>query len=294
MTASEAVEAFLAWCQVERALAKNTIAAYRLDLARFVEHAGPERDVRSLVADDVHGYLVRLARRGVGARSTTRHLASLRQLARYLMAEGEIAVDFARLVEAPKIPERLPEVPGPRDVRRLLRAPKVSTPRGLEHAAMLALLFSGGLRVSELASVRLRDVDLVRQLITVRDAKRGSDRTVPFGDDAARLLRQYIKRVRPKYAEPNTPHLFVSQKRSHYSRKHLWRIVKRYSALAGLEELSPHGLRHACATTLLRGGATLVEVAAQLGHRDLKNSQIYTRVDPEQLKREHRRCFPRG
>jgi len=295
MTLGEAVAMFLDFVRVEKGLAANTLAAYEADLRAFAEHAGAGLEAGRLDADVVRGYLAQQSKRGLGASSAARHLSVIRGLVRFLVGERALAADVTKLVDAPKIPERLPRAPTVRDVKRLLRAPKTSTPTGLTHAAMLHLAFASGLRVSELVSLRFADVDLARQLVTVRHAKRGGDRAIPFDGPAAKLLRRYIRKVRPLHASSTDVLLFVSPHGGAYTREHVWRIVRTHAERAGLSALpSPHQLRHALATTLLAGGAHLVAVQRMLGHADLGSTVRYTRVDVATLRAAHRRAHPRG
>ena len=288
------LDQFIAHLRVERGLAANTIQSYSRDLIRFLaflESRGraPEKAVR----EDVSAFLGSLHGR-LSARSAARSLSAVRMFFRFLVSEGHMATSPARLVEAPKLPRRLPEILSPQEVERLLEQPDPSTPPGSRDRAMLELLYATGLRVSELVGLQLQNVNLEAGF--VRMVGKGSkERVVPMGDKAREAVRDYRAGARPALAGPRNPaDLFLNARGRGLTRQGFWKIIKRYGRAAGIRaSITPHGLRHAFASHLLEGGADLRSLQIMLGHADITTTQIYTHVTRERLKRIHEKYHPR-
>jgi integrase/recombinase XerD len=288
------IDAYLDHLRVERGLARNTLDAYARDLGSLAAHVGDAADPATITAGTLSSLMVDNVRRGFGARSSARQLSGLRGFFRFLVREKAIVEDPTVLVDRPKLGRRLPRVLSFDEVERLLSAPDVSTDRGLLHAAMLHLMYSSGLRVSELCGLRLADIDLQRGLVqaTGKGQKR---RLVPVGEVAMGLVASYLQRVRPRTARATEVVLFVSPRGGSFSREGFWRMVRRYAVGAGIVPLpSPHKLRHSFATHLLRGGADLRSVQAMLGHADLGTTEIYTHVAQDHVRRAHAKAHPRA
>ncbi len=279
---------------MERALAKNTLDAYARDLGDLAQHVGGELDPRAIDAGALASLMVENAKRGFGARSSARQLSGLRGFFRFLVRERAIAEDPTTLIDRPKLGRRLPRVLSFEEVERLLAAPDVGTDRGALHAAMLHLMYSSGLRVSELCSLRLSDLDLQRGLV-LASGKGGKRRLVPVGEVAMDSVTRYLRDIRPRHAAAGENVLFVSPRGGAFSREGFWRIVRRCAVSAGIVPLpSPHKLRHSFATHLLRGGADLRAVQAMLGHADLGTTEIYTHVAQDHVRRAHAKSHPRA
>ena len=294
------IDAYLSYLRVERALAKNTLDAYGRDLARLAAHVGDvepgtigEGEVASLLADNV--------RSGFGARSSARQLSGLRGFFKFLVRERVIEVDPTALADRPKIGRRLPKVLSFEDIERLLAAPDITTARGVRDAAMIQLMYASGLRVTELVTLRLSDIDLQRGVVTpVGKGEKG--RLVPIGEVALQHLTVYLETVRPLTAEPTTRWLFLGGGRGgngaragRMGRQGFWKMLRRYAKIAAITApLSPHKLRHSFATHLLRGGADLRAVQAMLGHADLGTTEIYTHLTNDHVRAAHARSHPRA
>lgn len=288
------IDAYLDHLRVERALAKNTLDAYARDLGDLAKHVGGEVDPRAVDAGALASLMVENARRGFGARSSARQLSGLRGFFRFLVRERVIAEDPTPLIDRPKLGRRLPRVLSFDEVERLLAAPDAATDRGALHAAMLHLMYSSGLRVSELCGLRLSDLDLQRGLV-LASGKGGKRRLVPVGEVAMESVSRYLRDIRPRHAAAGENVLFVSPRGGAFSREGFWRIVRRCAVSAGIVPLpSPHKLRHSFATHLLRGGADLRAVQAMLGHADLGTTEIYTHVAQEHVRRAHAKSHPRA
>lgn len=234
--------------------------------------------------------------RPIGPASQANHLTAVRTFFRFLVKDNALLVDPATNLELPRRPSPLPRnIPSEKEVRRLLEAPDVRTVLGLRDRAILELLYSTGLRNSELRRLTLDAVRLEERLIWVFHGKGDKSRVVPLGQEAAYWLSEYLLRVRPRLARsPAERHLFLGRKGPLQSTFSLGEVIKRAAALAGVgERVTPHGFRHACATHMLRRGAGLRHLQDLLGHASAGTTQRYTKVEVSDLKRVHRRCHPR-
>lgn len=290
------VDAYLDHLRVERALAQNSLEAYARDLDGLLKHLDDARvaDVARIGSEDIAALLARNVERGISARSTARQLSALRGFFRFLVRERAIADDPTALVDRPKLGRKLPRVLTFDEVERLLATPDVSKPRGARDAAMIHLMYASGLRVSELCTLAIADLDMQRGVVSAL-GKGGKRRLVPVGEVALDHLTRYLETIRPRVAKPETRVLFVSPRGGRFTRQGFWKLLKRYAAAAGITApLSPHKLRHSFATHLLRGGADLRAVQAMLGHADLGTTEIYTRVAADHVARAHARAHPRA
>jgi integrase/recombinase XerD len=288
------IDAFLDHLRVERALAKNTLEAYARDLARLASHVGDAVSPEEITPDRIASLLVDNVHTGFGARSSARQLSALRGFFKFLVRERILKEDPTALVERPGLGRRLPRVLSFEDIERLLATPRLDTDGGSRDAAMMHLLYASGLRVSELCSLRVVDLDTKRGVVSVL-GKGGKRRLVPVGEVALDQVATYLEHVRPRIAPPNESTLFVSLRGKRMARQVFWKILKRYARGAGItQEISPHKLRHSFATHLLRGGADLRAVQAMLGHADLGTTEIYTHVAHDHVRDAHSRSHPRA
>lgn len=288
------IDAYLDHLRVERALSANTLEAYARDLNMLASAVGGEVDPASIAEGHIARLLVDNVKRGFGARSSARQLSALRGLFRFLVRERAIPADPTVLIERPRLGRRLPKALSFEEVDRLLGAPDLGTDRGKRDAAMIHLMYASGLRVSELCSLRIRDVDTKGGVVTAL-GKGGKRRLVPIGEVALAHLGKYLESVRPRTAAPHETSLFVSPHGGSFTRQGFWKLLKRYAVGVGIaRQVSPHVLRHSFATHLLRGGADLRAVQAMLGHADLGTTEIYTRVAQDHVRAAHARSHPRA
>jgi integrase/recombinase XerD len=288
---------FLDSLRVERRLAENTVRSYHRDLglcARFFAERGLSDPAR-VSHRDIQDYLQWLSSQGLSARSRARNLSALRAFYRFLKLEGKTEKDPTEWIEAPRGWKKLPPCLTVAEVEMLLGSPDPGTAAGIRDAALLALLYDCGLRVSELASLRLEAVDMESWLIRV-PGKGGRERFVPFGEAALEIVQRYVTEARPLLARNRRNHyLFPGRRGSHLTRQGLWKIVKRHLRESGVRRnVSPHTLRHSFATHLMENGADLRSVQMLLGHADISSTQIYTHLSQERLKKIHREFHPRG
>jgi len=287
---------YLASLRIERHLAANTVEAYGRDIGRYAGFLA-DRGADPLAAGIalVRSYLERLAGSGLAAASRARNLAALRSYYRFLRLEGRIAADPTEFLETPRGFKKLPRHLSCDEVERLLAHPDRRTRTGLRDALLLALLYDCGLRVSELAGLRLDQVDLEAWLIRVR-GKGDKERFVPFGEEARAAVIAYLSGARgvSRRAGGNN-HLFPGARGGHLTRQRAWQIVKAHLRGAGVTRgVSPHTLRHSFATHLLDNGADLRAVQLLLGHADISTTQIYTHLSRERLRKVHSRHHPRA
>ena len=292
-----AIRSFLSYLRVEKALSQNTIDAYRRDLEKFSEFAmerGLEKAPQVKRADVVD-FLASLYLRKLDARSVARHLVSLRQFFRFLLSEELIPEDPVVTVESPKFRKSLPQFLSVEEVDRLLAQPDVSSALGLRDKAMIELLYSAGLRVSELCNLAVDDLHV--DAGSLRCIGKGNkERLVPVGKRALAVLQLYIKKARPEIlGEHTSKYLFIIRKGNKLDRIAFWKNLALYGRKAGLRKaLTPHMLRHSFATHLLDRGADLRSVQMMLGHSDISTTQIYTHVVEERLKQVYKAHHPRA
>ncbi|VEH65581.1 tyrosine recombinase XerD [Rodentibacter pneumotropicus] len=252
--------------------------------------------MESLDAVDLQGFLGGRVEQGYKATSTARMLSAMRKLFQYLYREKYRTDDPTALLRSPKLPSRLPKYLSEQQVGDLLNTPNVDIPLELRDKAMLELLYATGLRVTELVSLTIENMNVQQGVVRVI-GKGNKERIVPMGEEAAYWIRQFMLYGRPILLNGQSSDIvFPSQRAQQMTRQTFWHRVKHYAILADIDgdTLSPHVLRHAFATHLVNHGADLRVVQMLLGHSDLSTTQIYTHVAKERLKRLHERFHPRG
>jgi len=279
---------------MEQGLSDNTLQAYGSDLKQFASWL-KHKSLLDTQAADVSTYLAVKFQQGASARSSARLLSSLRRFFAFLIRQGAMEEDPCARIEAPHVGKRLPGTLSEEDVEQLLAAPECSTPLGLRDRAMLEVLYATGLRVSELVSLRIEQINFRQGAIRVV-GKGDKDRLIPMGEEAVSWLESYKNNARKEIlGQRQTDDIFVTRRAGAMTRQAFWHIIKRYAKKAGIKKpLSPHTLRHAFATHLLNHGADLRVVQLLLGHSDLSTTQIYTHIARQRLKELHARYHPRG
>ena len=299
MEIAAAISSFLTHVQVEKGLAVNTLSAYRRDLAKFEDFAKKRK--LALVAvkrDDLVDFLASLYRQKLESKTVARHLVTLRNFFRHAQVEELITEDPTAHLESPKIRRSLPGYLRLDEVEKLLELPDQATPLGLRDRAMLEVLYSTGLRVSELTSLRVMDLDT--KVGCVRCIGKGDkERIVPVGRKALAIVEKYLRHGRIALIGTTRgaagAFLFVNRRGGRISRVGVWKIFSSYGRKAGLRvPLTPHMLRHSFATHLLERGADLRSVQLMLGHSDISTTQIYTHVVEERLKQIYKAHHPRA
>jgi integrase/recombinase XerD len=290
------VRTFLNYLRVEKGLSDNTIQAYRRDMAKFAVFAGERKvGVTELRREHVVDFLATLYRRNLDSRSVARHLVTIRHFFRFLLLEGTIESDPAANIESPKFRQSLPEFLSVDEVDRLLRQPDKNDVVGIRDRAMIELMYSTGLRVSELCGLRVSDLQMEPGCLRCI-GKGNKERLVPVGKRALEAVRGYLREARHAFSRGvASPYLFLNQKGHKLNRIAFWKILGEYGRKAGLRKsLTPHMLRHSFATHLLDRGADLRSVQMMLGHSDISTTQIYTHVVEERLKQVYKAHHPRA
>ncbi len=265
------IDTYLDHLRVERALSKNTLEAYARDLNQLAARLGEDVRAEDVTEGDVAALFSANTRRGFGARSSARQLSAIRGLFRFLVREHVVKVDPTALLDRPRLGRRLPRALSRDDVLAILEKPDTTKPRGVRDRAMLHLLYASGLRVSELCSLKIADLDRERGIVSVR-GKGDKRRLVPVGEVALDLIDVYVRDGRKDKPGPT---LFLSPSGRAMTRQAMWKIIKRYARAAGVTApVSPHKMRHSFATHLLQGGADLRAVQSMLCHADLGTTEI--------------------
>jgi integrase/recombinase XerD len=288
--------AFLHYLEVERGLSSHTLEGYRRDIGKLEEFAREKRrPLASLEASDVREFLRDLHRRGLSLRSVSRAASAVRGLFRFAAAEGLIGSDPTEHVDAARAPKSLPRYLTLEEVERLLEVPDAKTPEGLRDRAMLELLYATGLRVSELVSLRARDLHFEGGYLVCRGKGR-KERVVPYGRSAKKWIERYLSAGRPLLSpKPGEGGLFLSRRGRPMTRQRFFQLLKGYGRLAGIKRtLSPHVMRHSFATHLLERGADLRSLQLMLGHSNIGTTSIYTHVSGERLRRVYDQHHPRA
>jgi len=291
------ISAFLNYLRVEKGLSQNTVVAYGRDLEKFRKFAAERgQKLEEVTRDQLVDFLSTLYRSGLDSRSVARHLVSLRNFFRFAQIEGFVAEDPAALVETPRFRMRLPRHLSVEEVNRLLAQPDLTNPVGMRDRAMIELLYSAGLRVSELVNLRVSDLQLEQGFVRCI-GKGDKERLVPMGKSAIAALREYLEGARQALSEraEASSYLFLNRFGERISRVGFWKKLAAYGRQAGLRmKLKPHMLRHSFATHLLERGADLRSVQQMLGHADIATTQIYTHVMKDRLKEIYKQHHPRA
>ena len=288
------IDRYLSFLSAERGLSPHTLEGYRRDLedlALYLDRVG--RDLGSVDVEVLMGYLMNLAARGLSPATIRRRLSAIRGFYAFLVEMELLDSDPTEGLDNPRTWKHLPQVLSLDEVERLLQAPPGDNPRGLRDRAMLEVLYATGVRVSELVSLRLVDLDMERGFLKVL-GKGKKERVVPLGEEAIGWLRRYLE-VRGKLDKKGSAYLFLSNRGGPMTRQRFWQIIKEYARKVGITKgISPHTLRHSFATHILERGADLRSVQELLGHADLSTTQIYTHVARAHLEKIYKKSHPRA
>lgn len=284
---------FLIYLSVEKGLSKNTVESYESDLVLFQKSlAKKKKELARFSKKDIVDFLDIAKNENYSAASSCRFLSSIRGFCRYMLIEKNIKDDPTENLQSPKKWERLPKALSLEDVMALLNS-KTNDSTRLRDSAMIELLYSSGLRVSELVSLKLENVNFEAGFIRVT-GKGSKERVVPISERTLKKLKKYIKELRPDLLKNRrSDFLFVTVRGKGMTRQRFWQTIKACGKQAGLK-LSPHTLRHCFATHLLEGGADLRSVQKMLGHSDISTTQIYTKVSTDRVKKVYQQHHPRA
>ncbi|MFO7151706.1 MAG: tyrosine recombinase XerC [Bacillota bacterium] len=295
----EAIDSFLNYIRAAKNQSENTLKAYANDLGQFIEYLEQNKmcetkSLKDVTHLDIRGFLAYLKGKGVAKKSIARKLSALRTFFRYLTVEGIVSEDPTKMVQGMKLPKKLPLFLYPSEIEALLSAPKNDV-LGIRDKAIMELLYATGVRVSELVSIKLKDVNMGANFIIVY-GKGSRERMVFFGSKAEESLEQYLKKSRPYLAKNvSCEYLFLNKNGTQLTDRSVRRIIDKYVKEVALNKnVSPHTLRHTFATHMLNNGADLKTVQELLGHVSLSTTQLYTHVTKDRLKEIYDNFFPRA
>jgi integrase/recombinase XerD len=304
----ELIDSFLDYLSVERALAKNTIVAYRADLNLYLDFI----DKRGIIVlskatkNDIVEFMLFQKAQGISPTSISRRLAAIRMFHRFLARERVLRSDPTTLIDSPKLWKKVPDTLSLNEVEALISQPDVRTHQGSRDKAILETLYATGMRVSELSNLKTNNVNL--DIGFLRCIGKGNkERIIPLGKKAIQSINRYLGASRPHFLNPTgsstasggvkqkiSEFLFISRSGDKLSRQSVWKLIKRYAQEAKIKKsIKVHTLRHSFATHLLERGADLRSVQEMLGHSNISTTQIYTHIDKERLKTIHKMFHPR-
>ena len=290
---AELLDLFLTYLSVEKGLSRNTVNAYATDLKKyllFMKEQG--REAEQAGKPDILNFLDLLRSDGYGISTVCRYISSIKALYKFLLLEKRIQDDPTENLQTPKKWERVPKALSVSAVKGLLDA-RFSPKTALRDSSMLELLYSSGLRVSELISIKLGDIHFDAGFIRVL-GKGSKERIVPVNQRALEKIRNYSEKERPGILKKKqSPYLFVTRNGRSMTRQRFWQTLKAIGKQSGIE-LSPHTIRHCFATHLLEGGADLRSLQKMLGHSDISTTQIYTKVTTDRIRKVYKTFHPRA
>jgi integrase/recombinase XerD len=293
---------FLNFMSVEKGASGNTVAAYRNDLQQFdgyiasLRGNGKPRDWERTERDLIVDYLLSLRRKNYAEATVARKVAAIKSFFQYLQAEGTIRGNPAESLESPRVGRSLPKPLSVTEVDELLEQPmKRNTPEGKRDRAMLELLYATGLRVTELVSLEVDDVNMSGPYVRCM-GKGSKERTIPIHEQAAAAVAEYLNEGRAALVKNRKENaLFVNRRGERLTRQGFWLILKQYAKEANISTtVTPHTLRHSFATHMLRGGAPLRNVQELLGHANISTTQVYTQVANEHVRQVYEKAHPRA
>ena len=290
------INAFISYLHNVKKMSNNTEMSYRRDLEKvrlFLEARGIT-DVRKASAKNLQEYISSLEGQHFAAATVSRNIASIKAFFHYLESEGILSEDISGVLKAPKIEKKIPEILSMEEVVRLLEQPSGNTPKEIRDKAMLELLYATGIRVSELNSLQLTDVNMRAGSIICRD--RNKERIIPFGKAAKKALTKYLNGTREEMLEnKKADALFVNCSGQPMSRQGFWKLIKYYAKKADIKaDITPHTLRHSFAAHLVENGADLKSVQEMLGHSDISTTQIYANLNYHHIREVYAKAHPRG
>ena len=288
------IREYLNFMRVEKGLARNSLSSYTRDLEKLRAWAEAHAmRPEELSEGELTAWIRSLSAGGLSPRTLSRYISAARGFYKFLLLDGHVARDPLASVKPPQTARHLPQYLREEEAEALLSAPPVDSDEGLRDRALLELLYATGLRVSEVVSLKLGDVDLKSGLLECQ-GKGSKQRKVPVGRSALLRLEEYLRVRRKLLGDKGSNLLFVRTGGRALTRQWVWARLKDYGAAAGLKHVSPHGLRHSFATHLLQRGADSRSVQAMLGHSDLGTTQIYTHITGQRLRRTYDTHHPRA
>ena len=290
------IDSFILYLHNMKKTSENTKMSYRRDLHKvqfFMENKGIS-DVKDITKDDLHEYIKELEKQNFKAATISRNIASIKAFYHYLLEESIVEEDVSEDLKAPKIEKKIPEIMTTEEVIRLLNQPKGDSPKEIRDKAMLELLYATGIRVSELITLKISDVNLQMGYIVCKDSNK--ERIIPFGREAKSALAKYMDKTRAAMVGNSSGEvLFCNCSGQTMSRQGFWKLIKYYAKKADIQaDITPHTLRHSFAAHLVENGADLRSVQEMLGHSDISTTQIYANMNHNHIREVYAKAHPRG
>ncbi len=290
------IDSFISYLHNVKQSSTNTQLSYQRDLKKFKTFCDSKgiSSVKNLTAKDLKAYVDVMGEEQFKPATVSRNIASIKAWIHFMMDEGVIKEDITRTLKVPKIEKKIPEIMTMNEVVTLLEQPVGNNPKEIRDKAMLELLYATGIRVTELISLKMEDLNLQMNYIICNDGNK--ERMIPFGAKARMALMRYLEEVRNEMLADAKSHvLFVNCSGQAMSRQGFWKLIKFYAKKAGItEDITPHTLRHSFAAHLVENGADLRSVQEMLGHSDISTTQIYANINQNKLREVYKRAHPRG
>ncbi|MEK4228898.1 site-specific tyrosine recombinase XerD [Solibacillus sp. FSL H8-0538] len=290
---------YIHFIRVERQLSDNTLQSYKRDLQSYAAHLEQVQQLESfneVTRNHILLHLESLRAQGKSARTTARHISSIRSFHQFLLREKVTETDPTVHLEMPAREQKLPKVLSVEEIDALIAAPNLAKPQGVRDVALLELLYGSGMRISELVELNLEDVHMTMGFVRVF-GKGGKERIVPLGRGALGACENYLTKARPVLQGnyPKSEAFFINQRGKRFTRQGCWKLLKEHAATANIQkEITPHVLRHSFATHLIENGADLRAVQELLGHADISTTQIYTHISKTRLSEVYKQFHPRA
>ena len=290
------IDNFISYLHNIKKTSNNTELSYKRDLGKvrqYLEENGIT-EVNEITEEVLNSYIMYLEQNHFAAATVSRNVASIKAFFHYLCKEGIVEKDVSEGLKAPKIEKKMPAIMTPEEVVWLLEQPKGDTPKEIRDKAMLELLYATGIRVTELITLKVSDVNMQMGYIICRDGSR--ERVIPFGAAARKAMTNYLEKARDVMLfDLHSDILFVNCSGQPMSRQGFWKVLKGYAADAGIHrDITPHTLRHSFAAHMLQNGADVKSVQEMLGHADISTTQIYLNSKQSRLKEEYQKAHPRA
>ena len=290
------IKAFISYLGKERSASYNTQISYERDLKKLKEYLGQQgiMDVKEVSETSLNSYVLFLEREGKAASTVSRYIASFKGFFEYCLKQGVIANDPAERLKPPKVEKKFPQILTINETQKLMDGPDVQSSKGIRDKAMLELLYATGIRVTELISLKMKDMNLSMEYVICHE--KSKDRIIPFGSAAKKALEVYLEKTREEMLEDlESEYLFVNCSGKPMSRQGFWKLIKHYADKAGIEkEITPHTFRHSFAAHLLENGADVQSVQKMMGHADVSTTQMYVEMQAGNVRDVYKKFHPRS
>ena len=289
------IKSFLDFLKTEKKMSLNTLQSYERDVNQFIKYLNDNKlNYSKLTQDDIKDYLNHLQEIGKKTSSVSRSLASIRCFYQYAVKNKKAKTNPTENVQAPKVEKHAPSILSSQEIELLLNQPKDVDLKGIRDKAMLEFAYATGMRVTEIISLNIEDVNLMEGTVVCKTATK--NRTIPLGKLSLKALEEYIQEARPVLIrDEDEQALFVNINGGRLTRQGFWKIIKYYKEQAHItKEITPHVLRHSFATHLLQNGADLKSIQTMLGHSDISSTQVYMQFQDDSIKNIYRKAHPRA